>query len=268
MDKSVKDTIKYLDSLSNEYGFSQDYGLADPNGLQPHHIEAMKGLIAKHHAGGHTHLGVKHDTPAGQHQTSFSANAEIAKRTQGKSTFMVTVNVKRTGTGSGNVFNPVFLFGGESFNNSATPYIQVESAGQVVTTKVSGGKNVIVFTYGSGGNTTAYEVSLATAGEYPFILNSLVGMNKMHVNGIQTQISDPTQVSQLTQEFTTFFFDEFGKASTDDLTTPPDLYQYQNNGIFLPHQFEISGKRGVVNNVLDIDGFQVKYYIYATPFKG
>jgi hypothetical protein len=90
----------------------------------------------------------------------------------------------------------------------------------------------------------------------------------MKVNGIQSEISDVLQQSQLSSEISTFYFDEFGKAQTDDLTTPKDLYQQQSNGIFMPHEFEISGKRGLLTNVLDVNNFVVKYYFYATPFKG
>lgn len=270
----IKKTINYLDGKASNYGFSQNraYGLvseiatASPARkaeivsevmLMPKDVQAavMPQLLANSLAAGSM-----------EGMPNYSINPAIANRTRNKSTFMVTIDVDVTGTGSGNTFDPVFLFGGSSLNNSDTPYLQVQSAGQEITFGTVNGKNVVIFKYqASVGNYTTYTVSLGTQGEYPFILNNLSGENEMRVNAIQTQISDVTKQSQLSSEIYTFEFDSFGKAVTNDLTTPIDLYQQSDSGVFMPHEFNISNKKGMVLDVLNVDGFQVKLYFYATP---
>lgn len=273
--KSVQDVIAYLDGKANNYGFSQkNYGLADEianiSSATPQRREAIVSEILAMSPDIQSALmpQIVSNFLKGNQMPNYTISPSIANKTNGKSTFMVKVSVVRAGTGSGNTFDPIFLFGGQSFNNSATPYLQVSNSGQVVTFAKSNGKNCVIFTYGAGANTTAYTVTLATAGEYPFILNSLTGINKMQVSGIQTDISDVSRQSQLTANVATFEFDEFGKAETNDLTTPRDLYQQSDSGIFIPHQFEISGSKGFRADILNIDGFSVNFYFFATPFKG
>lgn len=249
MDEQLKRTIAMLDEGNSNYGYAQEnYGYDNEYGLDPRrrHLPAKRGKEA----------------------TNYSVNPAIAAKTQGTSTFQISVSCVKTGTGSGNTYNPIFLFGGEAFSNSSKGYLAVKNSGQVTALAVTNNKNVITFKYSTDvNNFSVYTVTLVTDGEYPFILNSLSGVNKMDIVGTQIEISDVAQSAQLKLGIQTFFLDEFGKSTTNDLTTPKDLYQQQNDGIFLPHKFEISGKRGIITNVLEVEGFSVTYYMYAIPGK-
>lgn len=268
-DETVRRTIEMIDNGTSQYGYAQNYGydnygVADGN---PKNLPVQSGGPQRHGSGNNMH---GRQRPGGS-PTGYSVNPAISAKTNGTSTFMITVSVAQTGGGSTNTFNPVFMFGGEAFSNSTNGYTAVKNASQITGLAFTNGKNVITFKYLNPADPTkfsVYTVSLATDGEYPFILNSLTGKNAMQVVGIQTEISDVTKTSQLKQGMQTFELDEFGKSTTNDLTTPKDLYQQQSDGIFLPHSFPISGKKGFLNNVLDIDGFSVTYYFYVNPMKG
>lgn len=262
MDRQLRETIKMLDEGSSNYGYAQnDYGYDQDYGYDEEY-----GAFDPRRRG----QGRRNNLPMrpGQAKTNYSVNPAIANKTQGTSTFQVQVSCVKTGTGSGNTYNPIFLFGGEAFSNASKGYLAVRNANQVTALTVANNKNVITFKYSTDNdNYSVYTVTLITDGEYPFILNSLSGVNKMDVVGTQIEISDVAQTSQLKQSIQTFFLDEFGKSTTNDLTTPKDLYQQQDDGIFLPHKFEISGKRGIITNVLEVNGFSVTYYMYAIPGK-
>lgn len=229
MNGNVRQAIETIDS----FGFSNNYGLV----------------------------------PGGPSQTSYSVNPAIQNRTQGASTFQITISAARTGTGSGNTYDPIYLFGGDAYTNASVGYNAVSPAAKVTSAGTANGKNTIRFRYdavaGEAANSTLYTVTLSTSGEYPFILSSLSGNNKMTVVGMQMRISDASETEQLTNPMATFFLDEFGKATSNDLTTPQDLYQQQTDGIFLPHTFEISGRRGLITNVQNVDGFSVSYYFWV-----
>jgi len=201
--------------------------------------------------------------------TNYSVNPVIASMTKGKSTFMVKIGVNKVGNGSGNTENPVFLFAANAFNNCARPYSSVLNVNQSVSLAYTNNKNVLVFRYANATdgstNYTDYTVTLGTKGDYPFLLNSQVGKAGLWNTGVQLEINDVDQIAQLTNEISSFFLNEFGKAEGNDLTTPTDLYQQQNNGIFIPHEFKISGDDGVYLNVLEVDNFEVKMYFYANP---
>lgn len=228
----VNELISRLDANAGGYGYSQD-GF----GLVP-----------------------------GGNPTNYSVNPAIAAKTAGKNTMQVTISAARTGGGSGSVSDPIFLFGSNAFTNASVGYTAVQNSNQITAVGTSGGKNVVTFKYLNGGDPakyTTYTVTLTTAGEYPYVLNSFSGGNKMRVYGMQIQISDAAQAAQLQAGLKTFYLDQFGKSTQDDLTTPTDLYQQATNGVFIPHEFEISGSRGLVANILNVDGFSVSYYMYV-----
>lgn len=281
----VKRTIQDLDSnMSNfgfsqdefvaAYGFSQNYGLdamvASPNFSNPVKTAVVRATIdptAFSTAPAYVDKNVIIENSVAvtrpTYATQYSGNPEIQKKTNGQSTFMVTIECNKTGTGGAETQYPIWLFGGDAFSNASTGYLAVQNSNQVTSLTTRNGKNVIKIAYGSGGNTTEYYISLGTSGEYPFILNSLTGNRKMTVNAIQMEISDTAEISQLTNEMKTFFLNEFGKADSNDLTTPTDLYQQQNNGIFIPHRFEISGRDGLQLSMNNSDGLITKMYFYA-----
>ncbi len=249
MDEQLKRTIAMLDEGNSNYGYAnENYGYDNEYGLDPR----RKNLPGNR----------------GKNATNYSVNPAIAAKTYGTSTFQVSISCAVTGTGSGNTYNPIFLFGGEAFSNTSKGYLAVKNANQVTALAVTNNKNVITFKYSTdNGNYSTYTVTLVTDGEYPFIMNSLSGVNKMDVVGTQVEISDVAQAAQLKLGIQTFFLDEFGKATSNDLTTPKDLYQQAQDGLFLPHKFEISGKRGIITNVLEVNGFSVTYFMYAIPGK-
>lgn len=263
MDEQLKRTIAMLDEGNSNYGYANnDYGYGNDYGYDNEY-----GAFNPNR-GGRRNLPTAQMNQRGKGATNYSVNSAIAAKTQGTSTFQVQISCAKTGTGSGNTYNPIFLFGGEAFSNASKGYLAVRNANQVTALTVANNKNVITFKYSTDANNySVYTVTLVTDGEYPFIMNSLSGVNKMDVVGTQIEISDVAQTAQLKQSIQTFFLDEFGKSTTNDLTTPKDLYQQQNDGIFLPHKFEISGKRGIITNVLEIEAFSVTYYMYAIPGK-
>lgn len=269
MSKNVKRIISSLDNKLSNFGYSSkekmSYGMiALPGGGEMLvQVDNLGNVSPVNNVG--PGMQVVENIPP--NLTNYSINPKISHNTRNCSTFMVTISVARTGTGSGNTFDPVFLFGSDAYQGMDTPYASVERAGQVVTLDFVNGKNVVIFTYtASAGNSTAYTVSLGTKGEYPFILNSLAGNSgnaKMNVKGVQIEISDVDQSAQLTNEMSTFELDEYGAASTNDLTTPMDLYQNLTNGVYIPHEFELSGRKGLVLDVQNVNGFVVKYYFYV-----
>lgn len=276
MGTSVKKTIKQLDRLSANYGFSQEFGMIlSSSDISTATKETLINSLNQANINNNTMNPIQFTpdnqmviAPKNPMASSTSGNPMIQAKTFGKSTFMVNITVAKTGTGSGNTENPIWLFGANAFNNCSVPYsaVAVASPRQAVTTAFVNGKNVIVFTYtASVGNYSTYTISLGTTGEYPFILNSQVGKKGLFVSGVQMEISDTAYISQLTNEINTFYLNEYGKAVTNDLTTPTDLYQQLTNGIFLPHEFKISGDDGMQINVLEVNGFVVKLYFYANP---
>jgi hypothetical protein len=250
MSNIVKRTIKGMDDYAGNFGFSQNYGLAALTEDTSLPVSVRQAAAAE--------LG----RPI---STILSANPAIDKRTYGKSTFMVKITCAVTGTGSGNTENPIFLFAGNAFNNCARPYNSVLANGQTVTTGYHNGKNVLLFRYtASVGNYAEYTVTLGTKGDYPFLLNSQSGKAGLWNTGIQIEINDATFDTQLSNEMVAFSLDEFGKAITNDLTTPKDLYQYSTKGVFIPHQFKISGDDGIYFDVLEEPTLETKLYFYAT----
>lgn len=266
MGSSVKKVIAEMDRYSANYGMATQTQNTMPYQPTVSEVAVMPAISYSAQAPAQTvNIQPAVVYPANPVNTQYSANPMIQAKTKGQSTFMIKITVAKTGTGSGNTENPVWLFGANAYNNCSRPYNVVANAGQAVTTEVVNGKNVIKFTYGSGGNTSTYTVSLGTTGEYPFVLNSQVGKKGLYCTGIQMEISDNTYASQLTNEINTFYVNEFGKAVTNDLTTPTDLYQYATNGVFLPHEFVISADNGIQLSVLEQNGFEVKLYFYANP---
>lgn len=205
--------------------------------------------------------------------TNVTANKQLQKLTEGCSTAQLTVSVAKTGTGSGNTYNPVFLFGGDAFTSASKGYtvVQLNNPVQVTASAFSNSKNVITFTYADPADTAAkksvYTVSQSTAGEYPFWLNQLTGGCKSVVNAMQLFVADAAHVAQLNNAIKTFELDQYGKAQTNDLTAPKDLYQYNTNGIWYANPFEISSKRGIVLNVNETDGMVLNLFMYVKNVK-
>jgi hypothetical protein len=226
----VERAIAEIDQSVGNYGYSESYGM-------------LPGQMAAKSA------------------VNYSINPEIARATAGTSIVQVKISCVKNGTGSGNTENPVFLFGGDAFTNTSRGYNAVQVVGSTLTTAltVSNGKNVVTFRHGDGTNNATYTVTLGTAGDYPFMLNS---RSRFESHGMQIDLSDSTNVSQLTTAIKTFFLDEFGKAETNDLTTPKDLYQQATNGLFVKAQFKISPREGLIVNVLEVNNFTVSYYLY------
>ncbi|MCX7928985.1 MAG: hypothetical protein N2558_04900 [Patescibacteria group bacterium] len=248
MEDIVKQTIENLDAEASTYGYS-----AEEHGLTLRLPQIRKSI-----------------QPTQPTATNYSSNPSIAAVGKGASTFMVKVSVKKIGTGSGNTSNPVFLFGpnailgigaGYGLDNTVG-YLSVMNANQKTRFGVDNGKNVLKFIYGDDTNNHTYTVTLGTAGEYPFFLGTLT-KSQYNVVGIQIEISDENQVTQLTSSIQHFKLNAFGKSETNDLTTPRDLYQQQRGGVFIPHNFLIGPNMGIIADVLAIDNFEVKYYFFV-----
>lgn len=202
--------------------------------------------------------------------TNYTTNPEIQKLTTGCSTAQLTITVAKTGTGSGNTYNPVFLFGGDAFTSASKGYtvVQVNTPVQTTATAYTNNKNVITFTYATdGSNNTKYTVSQSTAGEYPFWLNQMTGGCKSTVAAMQLFVGDATHVSQLNNAIKTFSLDQYGKATSDDLTSPKDLYQYNTNGIWYTSPYDISSKKGLVLNVNETDAMVLNLFMYVRPLQ-
>jgi hypothetical protein len=246
---------KYREAAANlsNYGYSQEGGY----GLTP-------GLDVPQLSIGGTRAAAPVRNPA-----SNSINPDIQRNTAGCSTLRITISNVITGTGSDEADNTIALFGGDAFTNASRGYNAVIPDASKLTTAlaVSGGKNVITFKYVSatdpGANYSTYTVTLGTAGEYPFVLSSFTGDRGATVKGLQMNISDASETTQLSAPMQTFFLNEFGKSSSNDLSTPPDLYQQADNGIWLPHEFPISGRHGFMLDVLDVTGFSVDLYLFV-----
>jgi hypothetical protein len=199
--------------------------------------------------------------------TNYSINPSIQALTAGASTSQLTISCAVGGTGSGNSFNPVFLFGSDAFTNASKGYtsVQLTSPAQITATGFTNSKNVITFKYGGDTNFATYTVSQSTKGEYPFWLNSLTGNKTQRVRGMQISLSDAADVAQLANTLQTFELDQFGRAVTNDLTQPKDLYQQQTNGIWITSAFEISGRKGFLINVNENAGLQLDIFMYVDP---
>lgn len=232
---NLEEAINNLDLVGN-FGFSQNFGAADQ-------LPAMRKSQA----------------------TNYTVNPAIKNATQGTSTLQISITVAKTGTGSGNSANPVYLFGGDALTNTSKGYTAVSVNNPVQTTSFgfTNNKNTLVFRYGTDTNNATYTVSLSTDGEYPFALNSLSGKKFYNVKGIQMDVANAAHVAQLSNAIKTFELNEFGKATTNDLTTPKDLYQQQTNGIFIPHVFPISGRKGIILNVNETDTMVLNLYTYV-----
>jgi len=237
MNENLRRTLEGIEN----FGFSQNYGLAEiPNA-------ARMGR---------------------PNPVNYSINPALNASTMGTSTVQLTVSVTKTGTGSGNDYNPVFLFGSDAITNANKGYtaVQVNNPVQATATAFTNGKNVITFTYTeSVGNAAAYTVSQSTDGEYPFFLNSLSGTKTMKVKSMQISVADAADVAQLTNSIQTFELDEFGKSTTNDLTVPIDLYQQQTNGRIYPAPFDISGRKGLKLNVNETNNMVLNIYMYVDP---
>lgn len=270
MDSKVNKIIKMLDSKAANFGFSQNnkFGLTNDGQL----VELSSGQILNPAVDlGNAELMTMENVNMGRpvrnvQPVNYTINKSIQTATAGADTFMITIDVNKVGNGSGNTKNPVWLFGGDAYKNTARPYATVLNAGQIASVSFVDTKNVIIFKYENAVNPetnySEYTISLGTSGEYPFILNSLSGENMLKVLAMQLEISDVNLLNQLTAGMNTFKLDEFGKATTNDLTTPKDLYQQQSNGLYIPHKYPISGKEGLQLQVLESDGLNVKYYFY------
>lgn len=259
--ENVKNTISYLDGISGNYGYSnqENYGLKTVG-----EIVEVANLNQ-----GKPNVQVIQLPPTnfGNGATNYSINPAIQKMGDGKSTFQLSVKVAKTLTGSGNTKNPVFFFGSSAYNNTSSPYnAVVANANRSVEVGYVNGKNVIIFKYTDPADDTkfsTYTVSLDTKGEYPFILGALTGNARMDIAAIQMEVANPDHVAQLANGLSTFKLDKFGFASTNDLTTPKDLYQQATNGILIPHAFPCSGSEGAYLDVNEVDGLELKLYVYA-----
>jgi hypothetical protein len=236
-----------LNGIDN-FGFSEDFGMASPQD------------IARMQAKGISQL------PAGLSKTNYTINPAIQQITQGKSTFQLTIKCDVTGTGSGNDFNPVFLFGGDAYTNTSRGYsaVQVTNPVQQTAAGFTNNKNVITFKYAATvDNYSTYTVSLSTDGEYPFILSSLSGKKSFMLEAFQMTLSDAADVAQLNNSIQTFELDEFGKSTSNDLTTPKDLYQQQTNGLWITNPVEVSGRKGIKLNVNETNNLQLNLFCYV-----
>lgn len=199
--------------------------------------------------------------------TNYSINPAIAAATAGASTFQLSITCTQATGGAVGAYFPIFLFGSSAYTNCNKGYTSVQNAGQVTGTSFTNGKNCITFTYADPANpthTSTYTVSLTTQGEYPLALNSLSGRNSYTVRGIQMYVSDVAQTAQLNLAQQTFTVNQFGTVLVNDLTTPPDLYQQSDKGVYIPHEFPISDREGFTTNVLNVANFTVSYYFYVT----
>lgn len=257
----ITDIIKNLDVEAGKFGFSEN-GFDAENGFDENFgLTPMEKKMVMANRRASNNLPV-----AGKNNVMISANPAIQNRTNGQSTFQVNVKVKKTNRGAPDSDYPVFLFGGKAFTNAFKSYTAVDNQGQSGSIAFLNGKNVIVLKYIDpieNTNFTEFIISLSTAGEYPYVLNSLADRALM-VKGVQLQVVDPANVAQLDLGISKFSIDEFGKSTTNDLTTPTDLYQLSTKGVFIPHQFKISGDEGIINRVLNIDRHEVNYFFYAT----
>lgn len=265
MNQNLRNLINGIDARMGNFGFSQNskanYGmvnteagpmLVDMNtGAATPVANVDPGLMA---------AVVPSLAPIGANKTNYSINKAIASA-EG-STFMVNVKCAKTGTGSGNTKNPVFLFGSDAWAGMSKPYSSVQNAGQVVSTSFVDGKNVIIFKYATDAdNYTTYTVTLTTKGDYIFILNKLTGgKSKFEVQGLQINVSDVDYASALTKGLQKFWLDAFGAADSNDLLTPQDLYQQQTNGVYIPHKYPISGSDGLIFQAQEVNNLEWDFY--------
>jgi hypothetical protein len=204
--------------------------------------------------------------------TNYTVNSAIQQLTAGCSTSQLTITVTKTGAGSGNTYNPVFLFGSDAFSNTSKGYtaVTVNSPVQATSLAFTNNKNVVVFTYAAdpGVAQSVYKVSQTTDGEYPFWLNSLTGDKSNIVNAMQLTLGDAADEAQLQNTIQTFELNQFGKSISNDLTQPKDLYQQQTNGLWITNPFEISGRKGIKINVNETNNMVLNLFMYVKPGKG
>lgn len=261
MGSSVKKVIRDMDRFSASYGMATQNLNTMPYQPQVSELSVMPAISSP----AVPISAVATMTPSNPQPVVNSANPFINARTYGTSTFTISITNTVAGTGSGNTANPVWLFGANAYNNTSRPYNVVQNAGQTISVAVVNNKNVIRFVYGAGGNTSTYTVSLKSEGEYPYVLNSQVGKRGLLVTGVQFEVADAADAAQLSEGLKTFYVNEFGKSTTNDLTTPRDLYQYNSNGVFIPHKFVIDGDNGLQLSVIESDGLILTAYFYASP---
>jgi hypothetical protein len=246
MNQALQEVLNGLDN----YGFSANYGLAKTgfDRVMPANMPMPANM-------------------ARPNPTNYSVNPVVSQTTVGTSSVQLSITVAKTLTGSGNSFNPVFLFGSDAITNSSRGYtvVKVNSPVQQTAFAFANNKNVVRFTYGDVTNFSTYTVSQSTDGEYPFFLNSLSGTKTMKVKGMQVSVANAADVAQLTNSIQTFEVDEFGKSMTNDLTVPIDLYQQQTNGRWYPAQFEISGRKGLQLNVNEVNALELNLFLYVDP---
>lgn len=203
--------------------------------------------------------------------TNNTANAALQALTVGCSTVQLTVTVAKASTGSTNTVNPVFLFGGDAYSNTAQGYtaVAVASPVQYTSNAFTNSKNTVVFTYKDPADPTVkystYTVSQSTAGEYPFWLNSMQGKKGNMVKAMQLTVADSAHISQLNNAVSTFRLDQYGKSTTNDLTQPKDLYQFNDNGIWYTNPFPITGRDGLKLLVNETNGMVLNLFMYVDP---
>ena len=240
MDTNIKQVLRDIEN----YGYSENYGLNDGGAQQ-----SLPSIA-----------------------TNYTVNPAIQRQTAGCSTSQITITVAKTGTGSGNTKNPVFLFGGDAYSNASKGYtaVQINSPNQETANAYTNGKNVITFKYvaSAGVNESLYTVSQSTAGEYPFWLNQLTGDKTNIVMATQLTLDNAADVAQLNNTVKQFTLDQFGKADTNDLTQPKDLYQQQTNGLWWTNPFEISGKKGIIIQVNETNAMVLNLFMYVKPKPG
>lgn len=264
----MSDKLRNIIAGIDSFGYSENYGMTEfsPSGQgAANRLGGLGGLIIN---------APQKQIPAMNNSiaTNYTVNSAIQNLTAGCSTSQLTITVDKVGTGSGNTYNPVFLFGQDAFSNTSRGYTAVQVTAPVQATSLSftNNKNVVVFSYVALADTnyTTYTVSQSTDGEYPFWLNSLTGDKSNIINAMQLTLADAADEAQLQNTIQTFALDQFGKSTTNDLTQPKDLYQQQTNGLWITNPFEVSGKKGVKINVNETDGMILNLFMYVKPGKG
>jgi len=141
MNPNVKRIIDGLDARMNGYGYSsgqKSYGMIQVDGA-PVMVEiSPNGTVTPVSSPGITPFGTSqvdnypNIVPILPNKTNYSINPLIANAGAGNNSFMVNIVCTKTGTGSGNTKNPIFLFGSDAFSNMSKAYSSVLNAGQIV----------------------------------------------------------------------------------------------------------------------------------------